>query len=44
MEAIEYVVMHEIAHLIEMNHSKKFWGIVEKYMPDYKTRQKLLKG
>lgn len=43
-EAIEYVVLHEIAHLIEMNHSKKFWAIVERYMPDYKERQKLLKG
>ena len=42
-EAIEYVCVHELAHLKEMNHSKKFWQIVEKYLPDYKERKKLLK-
>lgn len=42
-EAIEYVCVHELAHLTEMNHSKKFWTIVEKYLPDYKERKKLLK-
>ena len=42
-EAIEYVCVHELAHLIEMNHSKKFWAIVEAYLPDYKARKKLLK-
>ena len=42
-EAIEYVCVHELAHLKEMKHSKKFWQIVEKYLPDYKERKKLLK-
>ena len=42
-EAIEYVCVHELAHLREMNHSKKFWAIVEAYLPDYKARKKLLK-
>jgi len=32
----EYIVVHELAHLIEPNHSYKFWAIVEKYIPDYK--------
>ena len=41
--AREYVVVHELAHLIEMNHSKKFYAIIEKYLPDYKERKKLLK-
>lgn len=41
--AREYVVVHELAHLIEMNHSKKFYAIIEKYLPDYKARKKLLK-
>lgn len=40
---IEYVVLHEICHLKEMNHSEKFWGIVEKYMPEYKKIRKSLK-
>ena len=41
--AREYVVVHELAHLREMNHSPKFYAIVGKYMPDYKERKKLLK-
>ena len=41
--AREYVVVHELAHLKEMNHSKRFYAIIEKYLPDYKTRKKMLK-
>ena len=41
--AREYVVVHELAHLIEMNHSHRFYKIIEKYMPDYKERRKLLR-
>lgn len=41
--AIDYVVVHELAHLVEMNHSKRFYAIIEKYLPDYKARRKLLK-
>ena len=43
MEAIDYVVLHEVAHLKELNLSKKFWDIIEKYMPDYKERREILK-
>ena len=42
--AREYVVVHELAHLKEMNHSPKFYAIIEKYLPDYKARRKLLKA
>ncbi len=42
-EAIDYVVVHELAHLKEMNHSAKFYKIVESVLPDYKERKKLLK-
>ena len=41
-DLVDYVVVHELAHLKEMNHSKKFWSIVSHVMPDYKQRQKLL--
>jgi len=42
-DVIDYVVVHELAHLTEMNHSKKFWSIVEKALPNYKERQLRLK-
>lgn len=42
-EAIDYVVVHELAHLREMNHSKKFYAIIESVLPDYRQRQKMLK-
>lgn len=40
-EFIKYVVLHEVCHLKHMNHSKQFWGLVEKYMPDYKKIKKV---
>ena len=40
----EYIVCHELAHLIELNHSKAYWAIVEKQMPDYKARIKRLRA
>ncbi len=39
----EYVVVHELAHRLEMNHSDSFWKIVEDIMPDYKDSKKWLK-
>ena len=42
-EAIDYVVLHELAHTCHHDHSKNFWKLVEKYMPDYKERKKLLR-
>lgn len=37
---IDYVIVHELAHITEMNHSRDFWNIVEKYIPDYKEIHK----
>ena len=35
---LEYIVLHEMAHLFVHNHSKKFYDLINKYMPDYKKR------
>ena len=43
MEIIDYVVVHELSHLREHNHSKKFWAQVGAILPDYKARRKWLK-
>lgn len=43
MEAIDYVVVHELAHIKYKNHQKEFYNLVESYMPDYKKRILLLK-
>ena len=42
-ELLDYVVVHELAHRIEMNHSANFWTIVESVLPDYKERRKRLR-
>ncbi len=42
-EAIEYVVVHELAHIKQHNHSKKFWAVVDDILPDRKEREAMLK-
>lgn len=42
IEVIDYVIVHEIAHLIEANHSRRFWEIVERVDPGYKEKIKWL--
>ena len=43
IDAIDYVIIHELAHLEHLDHSKQFWGLVNKYCPDYKTQKTVLK-
>lgn len=43
-EVIDYVVVHELCHRKEMNHSKAFWDEVGRVLPDYKTQIKWLKS
>ncbi len=40
---VDYVVVHELAHIKEHNHSQKFWAVVESVIPDYKERRLGLK-
>jgi predicted metal-dependent hydrolase len=41
-DVIDYVIIHELCHLKELNHSKKFWNLVSKFCPDYKVLKKEL--
>ena len=41
-KVVEYVLIHELCHTIHMNHSGKFWGLVSKFEPNYKTLDKSL--
>jgi predicted metal-dependent hydrolase len=42
-EVIDYVIVHELAHLLQMNHSPCFWQIVGHELPDYRERQRRLR-
>lgn len=43
IDVMDYVVVHELAHTLQKNHSKKFWEIVQKFCPDYKLKRRWLK-
>lgn len=42
-EAIDYVVVHELAHITHKNHSKEFYALIANYLPDWKERRQLLR-
>ena len=42
-DVIDYLVVHELAHMYEMNHGANFWNIVERMLPDYKIRRAKLR-
>lgn len=43
-DVIDYVVVHELAHIAEHNHSERFWALVKRYMPDYQARREELRS
>ena len=43
-KAIDYIIIHELCHMHEFNHSKRFWDTVSTYCPDYKHHREYLKG
>ena len=42
LDIVDYVVVHELAHLRFLNHSTEFWCVVETAIPDYRLRRKWL--
>lgn len=43
IDEMDYVIIHELCHFLEFNHSKNFWKYVKKYKPNYKENTKVLK-
>ena len=43
LPVVDYVVVHELAHIDEKNHSRRFWSRVELILPDYRQRRHWLK-
>lgn len=41
-EAVDYVIVHELAHILQKNHSPRFYAEVQKILPDWRERKKLL--
>ncbi len=44
MELLDYLVVHEICHLKEFNHSKAFWALVGKTIPNYEEYRRRLRN
>ena len=42
-EAVDYVIVHELSHIVHKNHGPAFYAMIRKYMPDYREREKILK-
>lgn len=42
-EVLDYVVVHELAHLVELNHGPRFWAVVERFCPDWRRSRRWLR-
>jgi predicted metal-dependent hydrolase len=43
LKVIDYIIIHELAHLIHKNHTDAFWNTVDKVLPDYQQRKEWLR-
>ena len=43
ISCLDYVIVHELSHLVYADHSKKFWDLVEENYPEYKKVRKMMK-
>lgn len=43
-ELVDYIMLHELCHSIHMNHSRRFWALVERHMPDYRARDRAMRN
>lgn len=41
---LDYIVVHEMCHLIHLNHSKEYWNLVKTIMPNYEEKKEWLKN
>ena len=44
LDVIQYIIVHELVHIVHKHHQKSFWQLVEQYLPEYKTQVKELKN
>jgi len=43
-ELLEYVVVHELAHLFERGHNQRFYAVMDRYLPDWRSKRRILNG
>ena len=43
IECLEYVIVHELVHLLEASHNKRFYALMSQFMPEWKQHKRLLK-